>query len=244
MQNSAIATRSAILPVSTGSAGPQSVAKALGTVKFFTSMKWKPKFESVVEQFAAHKKDLLADLQLHTSITVTKTHDLLATVDEKINSMKAMIEVAFERMQTPDERELSAFAQKNGGAERILENGMFLKKVQEMEKHKVTAKDDKSATSGSKSGAPAQSTLTLTDLEKEIRKDVDTVLAENTGAFDRKFGAIELSLKEVNKTIERNSDRVISEVLAGMQSGPHERIKDKVRGSDFQMTAILSGSLS
>ncbi len=195
-------------------------------------MKWKPKFESVVEQFSAHKRDLLADLQLHTSITVTKTHDLLATVDDKINSMKAMMEIAFERMQTPEERQLTEFAQKNGGAERILENGMIMKKIQEMEKHKVAAKDDKAATSG-KGSAQAQPTLTIQDLEKEIRKDVETILVENTGAFDRKFGAIELSLREVNKTIERQSDRVISEVLAGMQSGPHERIKDKVCGSDF-----------
>ena len=193
-------------------------------------MKWKPKFEGVVEQFASHKRDLLADLQLHTSITATKTHDLLATVDEETNSMKAMIEISFERMQTPEEKELTAFTQKNGGKDHILESGILMKKVLEMEKHKVVTKDDKAATSSSR-GAPAQPTLTLPELEKEIRKDVETVLAENTGAFDRKFRAIELSLREVNQTIQ--NDRVISEVLAGMQSGPHERIKDKVRGSDF-----------
>ena len=232
MRNSAIATRSAILLVSAAFSGPQLVAKALGTVKFFTSMKWKPKFDDVVDQFAAHKKELLADIQLHTSIVATKTHDLLSSVDDKINSMKAMMEVAFERMQTPEERELTAFAQKNGGAERILENGILMKKVLEMEKHKTATKDDKGPTSG-KSGAPAQSALTLPDLEREIRKDVDTILQENTGAFDRKFGAIELSLREVNVTIQRQSDRVISEVLAGMQAGPHERIKDKVCSPDF-----------
>jgi hypothetical protein len=195
-------------------------------------MKWKPKFEEVADQFAAHKSDLLADLQLHTSITTTKTHELLASVDEKISSMKNMIGLAFERMQTPEERELAQFAQKNGGAERILENGILMKKVLEMEKHKVATKDDKGPTSG-KGGAPTQTALTLPELEKEIRKDVDNILAENTGAFERKFGAIELSLKEVNVTIQRQSDRVISEVLAGMQAGPHERIKDKVRRPNF-----------
>ena len=232
MRNFAIATRSAILLVSAGFSDPQPVAKALGTVKFFTSMKWKPKFDGVVDQFTAHKKELLADIQFHTSIMATKTYDLLSSVDDKINSMKAMIEVAFEKMQTPEERELTAFAQKNGGTERVLENGMFMKKVLEMEKQKTPTEDDKGPTSG-KSGAPAQSALTQPELEKEIRKDVDAILQENTGAFDRKFGAIELSLREVNVTIQRQSDRVISEVLAGMQAGPHERIKDKVCGPDF-----------
>ena len=145
--------------------------------------------------------------------------------------MKTMISLAFENMQTPEERGLAAFAQKNGGVERILENGTLVKQFLEMEK-KVSTKDDKGPTPG-KGGAPTRSGLTPAELMKEARKDVDTVLTENTGAFERKFGAIELSLKEVNVTIQRQSDRVISEVLAGMQAGPHERIKDKVRSPDF-----------
>ena len=195
-------------------------------------MKWKPKFDDVVDQFTAHKKELQADLQVYTGIMANKTYDLLSSVDDKINSMKAMIEVAFAKMQTPEERELATYAQQNGGTDRILENGMFMKKVSEMEKQKTPTKDDKGPTSG-KSSAPAQSALTLPDLEKEIRKDVDTILQENTEAFDRKFGAIELSLREVNVTIKRQSDRVISEILAGMRAGPHGRIKDKVCSPDF-----------
>ena len=205
-------------------------------------MKWKPKFDDIVDQFTAHKKELLADLQVYTGIMANKTYDLLSSVDDKINSMKAMIEVAFAKMQTPEERELSAFAQQNGGTEYILENGMFMEKVSEMEKRKTPTKGDKSPLSG-KSSAPAQSALTQPELQKEIQKDVDTILQENTEAFNRKFEAIESSLREVNVTIKRQSDRVISEVLAGMQAGPHGRIKDKVCSPDFQITVLLSGSL-
>jgi hypothetical protein len=195
----------------------------LGIVKFFTSLKWKSKFEDVADQFEAHKKELLADLQLHASITATKTHELLTS---EMSSMKSMIYLAFERMQTPEERDLAAFAQKNGGAERILENGTLVQEFLEAEK-KISANDDKGPTFATRSG------LTPAELKHEIRKEVDTVLTEDTGAFERKFEAIELSLKEVKTTIYRQSDRVISEVLAGMQSGPHERIKDKVRSPDF-----------
>jgi len=142
--------------------------------------------------------------------------------------MKSMIYLAFERMQTPEERALAVFAQKKGGPERILGNRVLLKEFLDMEE-KVSANDDKGPTFGKDD----RSGLTPTKLEHEIRKEVDAVLTEDTGAFERKFGAIELSLKEVNTTIQRQSDRVISEVLASMRAGPHERIKDKVCSTGF-----------
>lgn len=142
--------------------------------------------------------------------------------------MNAMMELVFSRMQTPEERSLAAFAQQNGGPERVLENADLMKEA--LETHSDATKDDKASTSGKgKGGAPTRTSLTLAEVDKEIRKDVDTILEENTQAFERKFGAIELSLREVNVTIERQSDRVISTVLAGIHAGPHERIKDKVR---------------
>ena len=134
-------------------------------------------------------------------------------------------------MQTPEERELAAFAQKHKGADRVLENSMLMKKVVDMEKQRAATKDDKGPTG--KGGAAAHPALTVPELEKEIRRDVDSILAENTETFERMFGAIELSLKELNVTMQRQSDRVISEVLAGMQAGPHERIIDRVRNPDF-----------
>ena len=179
--------------------------------------------------FDIHKSNLQSDLQFHTSITVTKTHGLVTSIDEKINNMNAMIEIVFARMQTPEERKLAAFAEKHGGPERVLDSVGLMKEV--LEKQNVATKSDNS---GKAKGAPTQTSLTLAEAEKEIRKDVDTILAENTTAFERKFGAIELSLREVNVTIQRQSDRVISTVLAGMQAGPHERIIDKVCSPIFR----------
>ena len=144
--------------------------------------------------------------------------------------MSTMIELVFSRMQTPEERSMAAFAQQNGGPERVLENAELMKEALEI--HSTGTKDEKGSTSGKgKGGAPTRPSLTLAEAEKEIRRDVDTILEENTRAFERKFGAIELSLREVNVTIQRQSDRIISTVLAGMHTGPHERIKDKVRSS-------------
>jgi hypothetical protein len=217
--------------VSAVPSGHQPDAKVLDTVKFFTSLKWQGKFADVAAQFVTHKSSIESDLQLHISITVTNTHVLVSSVDEKINAMTAMMELVFKKMQTYEEKELAAFAEQNGGVEHVLENGVLLKKV--LEKQKVPTKDDKGSTAAK--GAPTQTSMSLTvpELEKELRKDVETILAENTKAFDQKFGAIELSLREVHVTIQRQSDRVIEEVLAGMNAGPHERIKDKVRSHGY-----------
>ena len=137
------------------------------------------------------------------------------------------MELAFERMQTPEERELAEFVEKNKGADYVLGNAMLKKKVVEMENQRSATKDDKGPTG---KGAPVQTALTVPELEKEIRKDVDTILEENTEAFEGMFETFKSSLKELDVTIKRQSDRVISEILA---SGPHERIIDRVSSLDF-----------
>ena len=144
--------------------------------------------------------------------------------------MQSMMGLAFERMQTPEERELAVFVDKNKGPDYVLGNAMLKKKVVEMENQRSATKADKGPTG---KGALAQTALTVPELEKEILKDVDTILAENTEAFERMFGTIESSLKELDVTIKPQSDRVISELLAGMQAGPHERIIDRVRSPDL-----------
>jgi hypothetical protein len=206
-----------------------SDAIALDTVKFFTSLKWQGKFSGVVAQFVTHRSNLESDLQLHISITATNTHDLVVSVDEKVNSLTVMMKLVFERMQSPEEKELAAFAQQNGGIEHVLGDGALMEKILEkiVKKQNSATKDDKGPAT---KGVPIQTSLPLTvpELEKELRKDVETILAENTKAFDQKFETLELSLKEVHVTIRHQSDRVIEEVLAGVNAGPHERIKDRV----------------
>ena len=66
------------------------------------------------------------------------------------------------------------------------------------------------------------------EFEKELAKDVEIALAEDMRVFKQKFATIELSLQQVNVTIQQQSDRVIEEVLAGIHAGPYEQIMDKV----------------
>ena len=187
------------------------------------SIKWQSKFTDLAAQFVTHKSNIESDLQLHISITVTNTSTTLASVDEKVTAITAMVGMVFEKMQSPDEKEWAAFAWQNGGVDGVMTSNELTKQV--FEKQKSAAKGEKGSVS--KMQNPS---MTLAEFEKELGKDVEGVLAENAKAFEQKFGVIELSLREVNVTIQRQSDRVIEEVLAGLHAGPHERIIDKVRG--------------
>ncbi len=69
----------------------------------------------------------------------------------------------------------------------------------------------------------------LVEFKRDIDKEVEEILAENSKVFGRKFEAIEISLRDVKVTIYREGDRVISELRATMNAGPHERIIDPVR---------------
>ena len=151
---------------------------------------------------------------------MTHISDRFASLDEKISLMTEMMAMVFREMQSPDEKELAAFARRNGGAERVLGNDGLLKEV--FENQQGGTKDDKGST-----GIGGQMPMPLAEFKQELAKDVETVLAENTKAFEQKFGDIQLSLREVNVTIKRQSDRVIG-VLVGMHAGPHDRILDKV----------------
>jgi hypothetical protein len=202
------------------------VPHASAIVKFFTSPKWQAKFADLATQFATHKDNLHFDLQLHISVTVINVSDTLASVHGMVTEMSGMMQMVFEKMQSPEERDWAAFVRQNDGVERVLESEALMKRV--IEKQKGGTKDEKGASG--KSGQPPKPSITLAEFEKELGKDVESVLAENTKAFEQKFGVIETKLQEVNVTITRQSDRVIKEVLDGMHAGPHERIVDKVFG--------------
>lgn len=222
--NCATPIRSTIPLVSDLSPGCSALPHAPTTVKFFTSVKWQSKFADLAAQFVTHKSNIESDLQIHISITVTTTSDTIVSVNEKVTAMTAMIGMVFEKMQSPEERQWAAFARQNGGVEGVLESDELMRKV--IEKQTGGAKEEN--TTNHKGARSQKSSMTLAEFEKELGKDVESVLVENTKAFDQKFRAMEASLQEVNVTIQRQSDRVIEEVLAGIHAGPHERILDKV----------------
>ena len=184
-------------------------------------MKWQTKFTDVAGQFAEHKQGLTFELQIHTSVEITKANQTLAEVNENV---KVMMKMVFESMNTPEEKEIVALTH-GKSVDAVLADDHTLKQILAKQ-----AKSKEEKGSGRlKDAIPADAgALTLGELKHELNQDIDTVLAENSKLFEQKFAAMELSLKEVKETVRRQSDRVIEEILAGVSAGPHEQIRDKV----------------
>jgi len=182
----------------------------------------------MAEEFVSHQKALQFDLQIQISVEVTNASATLSTLNENVTSMMKMV---FERMQTPEERELANFVESKGGVDAVLSDDELL---DEVAKNQQKAEEQ----SGIKGIRPPDwKPLDLPKLRKEVNKEVDTILAENSKIFEQRFEAVAISVKEVKGTIIRESDRVIETILAGIGKGPHERILDKVRLGDQQISS-------
>jgi len=153
---------------------------------------------------------------------MTKANHTLAEVNENV---KVMMKMVFEGMTTPEEKELAALTH-GKSAEAILNDDHTLKQILARQSK---GKDEKGGGRSKDTSAIDGGALSLGEFKHELSLDIDTVLAENSKLFEQKFAAMELSLKEVTVTIQRQSDRVIEEILAGVNAGPHEHIRDKVR---------------
>ncbi|RPD68326.1 hypothetical protein L226DRAFT_527321 [Lentinus tigrinus ALCF2SS1-7] len=181
----------------------------------------KGKFTQVAQQFADHKAGIQFDLQIHASVGITTANVTLTAMStsftELNENVSKLMEVVFERMRTPEERDLL------GGIDAVLKNDKLLEEV--LAKQKAGPRKDKDERGAKKRAVPGQTldaVLTVTDLRKEVNKDVEQVLADNK-FFDQKFEAMKMQVDEVKVEIRHESDRVIDTILAG----PHERIVDR-----------------
>ena len=199
-------------------------------VKFFTSLKWQGKFTDVAQQFADHKTAIQFDLQIHASVGITTANVTLSAVSTDMSKLTEnvgkLMEVVFERMRSPEEREVASLvAAQPGGVEAALKNDALLEQVLAAQK----SKDGKGAGArrhGGGSGAEEDKTKTISELRAEVGKDVEQVLADNK-YFEQKFEVVRMQVDEVKVSIKRETDRVIDTLL----SGPHERIIDRVSPS-------------
>lgn len=187
------------------------------SVKYFTSFKWKNRFADVAQEFISHKEGIHHDLQIHISSEITEANATLKIVNQNVS---LMMSVVFEHMCTAEELDIASFVEEHKGIEAVVGNEQLLKQLMEKQQKRTERSGDKS---------DKAQPLSLQDLQKELAKGVDEVLAENSKIFERNFAGLEISLKDVKVTIHREGDRVIAEILANISAGPHERIIDRVR---------------
>ena len=206
-------------------------------VKFFTSLKWQAKFTDVAQQFADHKTAIQSDLQIHASVRITtisvNLSALSAAMDRFTENVGKLMEVVFERMRSPEEREVASLVEAQpGGDEAALKNDVLLEKVLAAQKSN-NGKGAGARRHGGGSGAEEDKTKTISELRLEVGKDVEQVLADNK-YFEQKFEVVRMQVDEVKVSIKRETDRVIDAVL----SGPHERIIDRVSLSPWCLCGL------
>jgi len=153
---------------------------------------------------------------------MTKANKTLTEVNENV---KVMMEMVFERMTTPEEKELAALTH-GKSIDAVLTDDHVLRQILAKQSK---GKDEKGGGRSKDASSVDGGALTLGEFKHELNQDINTVLTENNKLFEQKFAAMEFSLKEVTATVQRQSDRVIEEILSGFNAGPYERIRDKVR---------------
>ncbi|KAJ7499168.1 hypothetical protein FB451DRAFT_28305 [Mycena latifolia] len=193
-------------------------------VKFFTSPKWEGKFEQAGQQFADHKSAIQFDLQIHITVGISDANQALFTLNQNVS---ILMKIVFERMVTPEERDIAQFVEKHGGQDAVLKDEKLLKQVMDKQSKSQSETKSKIDRSYGRAGQTDSRPSVVADFKRDLAKDIDDILAENSKMFEQKFDAIELSLRDVKLTVQRESDRVVGEIIANLNAGPHERIIDR-----------------
>ena len=143
------------------------------------------------------QNDLEQAIELYTSVAANTT-----SVDE-ITPMTAMMDVVFDNLQSPLEKEVSRFMQHNGGIERVLEASELKKQLFES-----WPKDEKGLSMP----------MTQAGFDHELAKDAKIVMEENKDAFERRFSEANALQRE---RIKWNHDRAIHGMFVRMHAGIH-----------------------
>jgi hypothetical protein len=147
---------------------------------------------------------------MYIGIAVTNLKTTLAAARQ---DALAMMTLVFEKMRSPEERELAALVASAGGTDKVLANDALLGDV--LGKFKL-----RSAGMAQQEQDSDDADLTPSSLRTEIAKNPDEIVNEDAKAFDQKFGAV-LTQLEVEQKVPLGSDRVA-------QGDPPDQIVDQV----------------
>ncbi|KAL0568234.1 hypothetical protein V5O48_013761 [Marasmius crinis-equi] len=208
-----------------------SYQKRSFAIKFFTSFKWQLEFAALAKQFVEHRDVIQFQLQACLAHTIYSMNFMLSDV-------AATMKLVFERMQPSKERQLAEFIHRNFEGVDVENPGNdILKAVAEyvqrqQQSDKATDKDervnvtrreaekDELVDVGLKGVQPAEMPAEV--LRKEIKKEIATILKENSGRFDQQFKAMEIRVEEVKEIVMSGHIRVIETI----KDVPREKIRD------------------
>ena len=185
-------------------------------------------FVNIATQFVTHRSSLESDLQEHIDVM----SGALESIDGKVSVMKAVMGMVFDEIQSPEEEELATFVRHLGGIESVLESDERLRAILSRQQFDVEKG----------SGQMPKSSMTLAMFKKELFKDVEVILAENTKAFEQKFKANVSLLRGLKVPMQRQSDREIDLLTGKHKRPPGKTHLDTVSLSLHSRTHLPQGS--
>ncbi|KAL1672272.1 hypothetical protein EV122DRAFT_225011 [Schizophyllum commune] len=190
---------------------------------------------------------------------VDEANEHLGAVHTKLDAMNAKLEMLllFRKLDSPREREISAYVHAHGGPNACMGDERALEDLARMEAGAVIRSQGptltKSRTTTERGrqresvgmalgmagvagvgGLSRRGSIDLSDvfyLKRELQEDLDESLEKNMERFLRKLGALkeELvgALENIETSIHREGDRVVTDLTKVYTHGAHERIKDE-----------------
>ncbi|TFK50545.1 hypothetical protein OE88DRAFT_1736072 [Heliocybe sulcata] len=195
-------------------------------VKLWKSFEWAPRFTGFSQSFQRRSSSLQLRI---AAVTVTNVNNVIAgmaamklTIDaigvdvKSLNDREKML-MMFDACRSPKEMELQRRIESRRGLDQWAEKD-FAELV--LASEKIDSNSTALASLGSQRGSSEEIVKKLVySARKQLRDDVDTVLAKNEEVFERKFRS---QMKDIEDEIHNESDRIIR----SLSSGSHDRIVD------------------
>jgi hypothetical protein len=190
-------------------------------VRVIKALRWQEKFSAAATELDTLKGDLLEDLHIHASVITADIQIMLAGVQQDVSAMSALMTLVFQKLRSSEERELSLFAESQGGIDKIVASDSLLSELFAIQATSRTECFGKDAQDPSVKKSPSA-------LREESEKDPDDFVKADAQTFEHKFDTVRAQFDQLKQTVRRESDRIIDEVQKQVRKGPHQRILNRV----------------
>ncbi|KAJ7200442.1 hypothetical protein C8J57DRAFT_1736598 [Mycena rebaudengoi] len=198
-------------------------------IKFLRAANWNKELGLYASRFVKRREELLFALSMRT---VNTTEEIKADV-------KIMMEM-FEKILTPQEREMGRWIRANGGQQAVLKDDKLCAEMLKQEALVVASTGIKYEASGAASSGlvgsadkgkasanedPKIAAKAVAALRKQYHDDIQAIIQENLESYSKRFDlGLEDLGQDLGKKIQHEGDRLIRY----LRGGPHQRIKDKM----------------
>ncbi|KAF9445936.1 hypothetical protein P691DRAFT_777225 [Macrolepiota fuliginosa MF-IS2] len=168
-------------------------------------------------KFIEYRDQLDKSLTVHIAVGVDMVNKKLDAQASTLLSIKDKLESLFRKLDTPREREVIEYIERNGGAKAVIERSDLVEGLIKRSGETVADLADKTLTSKNDIDSVKEK------LRKELAEDVDVVLGRNLTLFSQKM---ELQDRNIKEALEKHGKNIVDAV----SGGTHSKIKD----SDLQ----------